>query len=128
MSLAAEMGVLHDDASDCIDLASVPVTIIRHLRSARVKGRSPDPVTKKILAETSIQPMTGKDLERLPEGMKTTGTKKIYSTVELMTVKTSECRVPDRVLYKSETYQIEESDDWQDLGGYFKYVATRVER
>lgn len=107
---------------------AVPVTVTRYLKGARVKGRSEAPIPTTFTANLSVQPLNQKELQRLPEGDRAQGRVKAYGVDELKTIGTSECRVADEFEYKGIHYQIDRVDDWEDLGGYYRYEAMRIER
>ena len=108
---------------------SEPIVVTRHLPSVVVKGRVQGrPVEKTFTVDASVQPMTQKELQRLPEGQRARGAVTVFSVTELKTVETSETRIPDRFALNGVNYQILSVDDWFSTAGFFKYVATRVER
>lgn len=128
MNLICDLGIVNADMTDCIDLCSVSATVIRYTKSPIIKGRTQPPNKNIFKITASIQPMTSKDLKTLPEGMKNEGTIKIYTNVKLNTVETSDCKIPDEIFYNNIRYQISKSDDWYDLGKYYKYIASRIDR
>lgn len=75
----------------------------------------------------SFQPVSQKDLQLLPEGMRNQGTVKIYTETELLTVDTSECGSPDRLCHEGVNYQVQSVDSWKDVGNYFRVIAVRVD-
>ncbi len=112
-----------------IDACSEPVKLIRFQPSVVESGRVAKPaVSSETEIFASIQPMTGKDLMLLPEGMRNSGTFKIYSDCELMSVDVPGCDTPDQILSEGVTYQVRMVDNWNSAGGYFKSVLTRMDR
>jgi hypothetical protein len=107
----------------------VTVTVTRYAAPVVTKGRRQDLVvdsTFEIVA--SIQPLSGKDLQQLPEGMRTERTKKIYTQTELFTAEVSASTVPDRLSYDGVDYLVSRSFDWEDTGDYYKLIITAVDR
>lgn len=125
--LAQEFGVLGGVGDAVLDCA-VPVTVIRSLPSASIKGRVQAPVEKRFAADLSVQPLSSRELQLLPEGMRTQERVKAYGVVELKTAKTSECKIPDRFVYKGAEWQIDKVGDWSDVGCYYRYEAVRLSR
>lgn len=117
-----------NDLGEVVLECATPHVVTRALASVRVKGRSGKPKTATFITDLSVQPMKQAELERLPEGLKNRGAVKVYGVVELKTVDTSECKVPDRFEHRGLNYQIDMAEDWMELGGYWKFFATRVER
>lgn len=117
-----------NDLSDAVLDCATPHTVTRALASVRVKGRSSEPQTTTFITDLSVQPMKQAELMRLPEGLRNRGAVKVYGVVELKTVDTSECKLPDRFEHRGLNYEINMVEDWSELGGYWKFFATRVER
>lgn len=114
---------------DCIADAGVDIEVTRFLSSPVVKGRVVEaPLQKRFCIKASVQPLNAKELQLLPEGMRNSGAKAVYSTCELFTVQTSEFKTPDRLHYRGVEYQVHSVEDWFDLGGYYRCVAVRVDR
>ena len=114
---------------DCIADAGVDVEIIRFQSSPVVKGRVVQaPIEERFCTRASVQPMNAKELQLLPEGLRNAGATVVYTTCELLTVETSACKTPDRMVYRGVTYQIHSVEDWFDLGGYYRCVAVRMDR
>ena len=69
----------------------------------------------------NIQPVSGKTLERLPEGRRTRHMKTLYTRSELQTSTTI-------IVYKGSRYEIESEDDWDDTSAalpHYKYTMSR---
>jgi len=118
-----------EDLSDCVVECGALVEIVRHhpapMERGRVQGR---PVEERIEAFASVQELTRRDLEQLPEGMRNSGTVKIFIDTEVVTVETSSCRVPDRIEFDGRAFQAQSVGDWAGAAGYYVVMATRVGR
>lgn len=66
----------------------------------------------------NIQPTGGKDLMRLPEGLREMEVVTIYSVDSLENA--------DRVVTGGVTYQIEGSANWNPNGNYYKAIARKL--
>ncbi len=126
--MAQEMGVLAGDLSEAVLDCATPVVVIRAYPSSVVKGRASDPIEREFITDLAVQPLSNKELKMLPEGMRNDNRVKAFGCVELKTVVTSKCRVPDKFEYKGNTYQIDKVADWSDAGGYYRFEAVRVNR
>lgn len=73
-----------------------------------------------------VQPASGRDLQRLPEGQRTRETISIWCLVELRTATVPAGSGADRVRYGSGVYEVERVEWWQE-GGFWKALAQRVE-
>lgn len=119
-SFVAELG-------DCVLLFGEEVEIIRALPSPIEKGRRTGrPEEERFTSTLSVQPVTQSEVEKLPEGLRLSGTVRVFSTCELKTVQTSECRVADRFEFEGVTYQIEVVEDWNKSAAYYSCYATRI--
>ena len=105
------------------------VLVTRFLESEVVDGyvQDPKPATP-FPIDASFQPISQKDLQLLPEGMRNEGTVKIYTETELFTSDSSECGIPDRLCHEDIVYQVQSVDSWKDIGNFFKVVAVRVDQ
>ena len=116
-----------NDLSDCVLACAVPVEIKRYHPPPVVKGRAKG----KAIAENfrvllTVQPLSQKELMRLPEGERSQGRVKVWAAQRLVTAEASECQMADRFEYRCVEYQIDKENDWKDLGGYYKYEAVRL--
>ncbi len=125
LQAAPLLGDLGEAIADC----SVTIVVQRFRRTPVVQGRKQiGSAFDTFECQASIQPMSNRELQQLPEGQRNSGRIKGYTTEELKTVQTSDCKQPDRLEYRGVTYEIDKVDDWMDLGGYFKIEAERVTR
>ena len=115
------------DLSDCIASVSERrmVDIERARPSEIIKGIAQSPSTTSFSTIMSFQPMSQKDLQLLPEGMRNSGAIKGYTATELFTVQTSTCKVPDKIVFENVSYQVQTVDNWS-IANYFKIIAVRL--
>jgi len=85
-----------------------------------VEGAEP-PVTMFV---ATIQPLSGKQLEALPEGQSAEDTRVVYTTYELKT--RGPAQAPDVVLYKGDRWRVYQVSEWEGLSGGPHYVAFMV--
>lgn len=129
--LAQAMGIPSGNLAEAVLDCAAPVTLLRAEKSGAgraARGRVNPPVVTSSPISLSVQPMKQSELKLLPEGMRNSGTVKCYGLDELKTVDTSACKAPDLFVSKGITYQVMTVDDWEELGGYFKTIAIRVNR
>jgi hypothetical protein len=119
-SFVAELG-------DCVLLFGETVEIVRALPSPIEHGRRTGrPEEMRFNSMLSVQPVTQSEAQKLPEGLRVSGTVRVFSTCELQTVETSECRVADRFTVEGVTYQVEVVEDWNKTAAYYSCYATRI--
>jgi hypothetical protein len=73
-----------------------------------------------------IQPASGRDLLRLPEGLRSGEVIAIWTETELRLENEAEQLRPDEVGYKGQSYQVESIENWSDAGNYYKALARRI--
>lgn len=65
-----------------------------------------------------VQPVTGKALDRLPEGLRQSEVVTVWSPTEL--------RNRDRFSYQSDTWEVQQLENWNTLGAYYRAFAVKV--
>lgn len=70
--------------------------------------------------QASATQASGRDLQRLPEGRRTTGGIRLITTTEL--------RVGDRVTWQGSDYEVGAVANWSAVGGFWDAIASQVER
>ena len=90
-------------------------------RGRHTKGSTSD--TTGVVA--SVQPITGKELERLPEGIRSKRPAKLYSETELKMVDVGAGTPADQIIWDSETWEVSrlEPHTW---GTYYKAIIVKV--
>lgn len=103
-------------------------TVTRGSAGTYIAGRlTPGALTTTPLAAVNIQPASGRDLLRLPEGVRTRETIAIWTSAELRTADEATGTPADVVGYGGASYQVELVEDWVGLGGFRKAIAAKVE-
>ena len=74
----------------------------------------------------SIQPLMGKEVEKLPEGERTRRYVKGYTTTRLYTTKESESQKADRVAYDGTNFEVQAAERWID-GNLHHYKTMMAE-
>lgn len=109
-------------------IAPVNFTRVRYGTQTNVGG-VPSWTSTSATLRGSVQPLTGHDLEQLPEGDRSRGVLVVYSYGELRTA------IPggapsDRVTYRGVTYLVYQVQDWPGVGSiqrYWRAVLVRVQ-
>jgi len=83
------------------------------------------PVTFLIMA--SQQPLTGRELEALPEGRRNSDSYSLFTDYPLVTAEVSKVNNPDIVMINNEEFEVIKVESWQnDVINHYK--ATVVKR
>lgn len=83
--------------------------------------------TNKFKAKGSIQPVTGSDLNKLPEAFKDTESLKIYTQTELKTVDDTSNREADIIIIDGKRYQVSVVENWRQLSTKHYKVFVMLE-
>ena len=82
--------------------------------------------SSQITIAASIQPVSGRDLQRLPEALRTTQLICIWTSTPLQTALAPAGNPPDVVSYKGLSFECQTVLDWSDSGDFFKVIAQKV--
>ena len=100
-------------------------TIARTGPGAYVRGVWTQGAPAAVTIQASVQPVTGRELEALPEGLRTKGVVKVYSDDELVPLGPNQ--KPDVLMWRGHAYEISMKADYQSgVINHFKYYATKV--
>lgn len=86
-----------------------------------IATRGAEPGIVQVLA--CVVPITGKDLQRLPEGERTTERRAVFTDYPLRT--SGPARWGDVVVIGGEDWQVESLEDWTALGGFVRAVVVK---
>lgn len=92
-------------------------SVTRRTVGAVVRGVSQPTVDASLMITASIQPATGQDLLRLPEGRRTNLTRVIFTTTELLTGDQGEPNEADLVIIDGLSWEVQHVERWQDADG-----------
>jgi hypothetical protein len=88
-------------------------------------GRFVPGVPLNFTIRASIQPLTGRDLLRLPQGLRTEWYIKIITDTPLRTAIAPNGNVADVVTYGGNTFEVEKVFDWSESGGFTVAYAKK---
>lgn len=70
-----------------------------------------------------VYPLTGRELQRLPEGLRTKELRQVF-TVDPLLVSAPEQR-PDVVSIQGATWQVETVEDWEPAGNFYRNIVSK---
>ena len=112
------------DVSGCIEKVSAgEVRRVRHQPGTYVKGRWQEGAETEIAIKASVQPVTGKELQMLPQTFMSRATIKVYSVDELFQGSREAGQSPDSIIWRDKRYEVNVVEDWSEQGGYYKAFA-----
>ena len=111
-----------------LNLANTTIVITHRTESPRVLGRTQPPTTTTVSAKASVQPTSGRDLQRLPEGKGTQDLISVWTLEPLQLGDVGAGILPDLVLYSGSTYEVEHVEPWTNHLGvtYYFAIARKV--
>lgn len=112
-------------ASVIASLGTGTYTVTRTAAATWASGRATAGATSPITIDAVILPVTGKKLERLPEGMRNNDVIAIWTSTLLRTSEGADSAFPDLVTYGGKSYQVEVVEAWAESGSYYKYLAMK---
>jgi hypothetical protein len=98
--------------------------VTRRTPVAHVKGRAQPPTTAAINVDACVQPASGRQLQRLPDGMRDSEAIALWCEVELKTKTTT--TLPDLIAYRGASYEVQLVKPYDELAGFFEVVAIKV--
>lgn len=124
------------DMSDCVDLMSGDSVTRRRYGEQTIdptQGLVIPGATTDLVFSAQVTPATGKDLQRLPEGQRTTRAIRVLTTTSLETAtsdpsSTSSRRRADLVLYQGGQFEVQHVARWDAQGNFYDVIATEVRR
>lgn len=89
-----------------------------------VNGRKTDAAPTVVNVDGCVQPVTGRDLQRLPEGRRGGETIKILTVVELFTEDAS--HAADTLSIDGYTWEVASAERWGTMASYYRSLLTKV--
>ncbi len=98
--------------------------VLRTGQGAYVKGRYTPGTPTELSMLMSIQPLTGRQQELLPENVRTRRSMLVFADEELRTASPDGQTVADVVLYKDRRFEVFNVKDWSDFGGFWEAIIV----
>jgi hypothetical protein len=106
--------------------ASGQYTVTRHAAESYVDGLLVAGSTSTFSITASVQPVTGRELQTLPEAQHGREVRVVFTTAELRTRQAG--NAPDTIEIDGETWAVERQEGWNAFGGYHsRAFITRME-
>jgi len=107
-------------------LASGTYSVTRPGITGIDSGRRVAGVTTSFSITASVQPASGRQMDRLPEGLREREGMTLWTPTELRTAQVSEGIEADLVSIDGSTFEVVAIDRWAALGNYYRATVTRV--
>lgn len=96
-------------------------TVTRRQADGFTRGIANPTIDSTFTINASVQPATGKDLLRLPEGRRTNETRVLFTTTQLYTGDQGQDYEADWVTIDGESWECQHVEDWVQAGGGVAY-------
>lgn len=111
-----------------LHLASGTYTVTRQTGGSYVNGIWTPGGSSTFSIVASIQPTSGEDLVRLPEGVRTRELVTVFTPTELQVKNAPAGTEADRIAYKGASYEVQTVEKWDEQGGFYRAVAAKIEQ
>jgi hypothetical protein len=116
-----------DDLSDVIALlSSGTYAVTRRGPAAFTAGRAVQAAPTTLTITASVQPIRGRELDRLEELYRTRELQALWTATELRTA--GAAGEADTVEIGGASWQVQSVESWAELGGYWKVLVARMAR
>ncbi len=109
------MGILGQEA----------ITLHRRAVGTRSEGRYTPGAAVDSIIYASVQPLSGRELERLPEGERQKHSVKVYTETELRTSDQAADTLADLLVINSGTFKVLRVDRWSAVIPHYEAYAVR---
>lgn len=120
------MSVTLDAGSLIASFATGTYAVTRRAKATFVQGIATPGATTPIEIAASVQPASGRDLLRLPEGRRATETRVVYTTTQLLVGSQGGTNEADLITIDGASWEVQLVESWPGAVGYFKAIAQRA--
>lgn len=114
------------DMSATVLKYATAIAVKRRASSTTVKGKAVPGALSNLTVMAVCAPVQGRELERLPEGMRTEEVIQVITVDELRT--SDATGTADLVTWQGRDYEVQLVADYSQLGNFRRYYAAKVER
>lgn len=116
------------DLSGCLDSFNTGTyTVTRYgVASYGSDGRLDAPSSAPLSVPAVVIPLSGRELQRLPEGLRTSELLQVFSSVALKTQGPGQA--PDSIAIDGDAYQVQHVEPWSTLGNYYRAIVAKSGR
>lgn len=110
-----------------------PVTLRRPAPGSYVNGRWVEGATTDSTITASIQPLTGEDMEELPEARRESEGYNMYTSTQVRTVQEAGSNQnADRIVFNGKEYEVHQVRPWQNntnftIVNHYRYFILRID-
>lgn len=117
---------LMDLSGAVLSLSSGTYTVTRYAAASfSSTGRVSAGTSSTFSITASVQPVSGREIDRLPEGLRAREVLALYTDTALQT-RNSTAGAPDVVSIDGSAWEVQTVENWNSLGTFYKALLTRV--
>ena len=115
------------DLAAVVDSLSQPVTLRRYAAPTLTAGRPAYAAPTLSTIAAVVVPLSGRELDRLPEGLRQRARFAAYTTATVATVGQEAGGKADELAFEGEIYVCELEQGYRQVGGFARLVLVKVE-
>lgn len=108
----------------------IQLEVTRYNSISIVNGRHVpgDDGTNTLFIKGTVQPISAKDMETLPENRRDSGNIKIYTSTKMLTSKQGQNGKADRLVFDNDLYEVIQTQPWKNsIIPHYKVIASRID-
>ena len=113
-------------ASVIANLGATIYTVTRLESNGYTDGRRNAPTASTLTILAMVQPLSGRELDRMPEGLQDKEVRAVWTTENLKVTVAGGDHEPDVITIDGAPYQVQTVENWSALGNYRRYLAAKV--
>lgn len=115
-----------DMSSVIANLGATNYTVTRRLSGGYTDGRRNPPTETVLTVLAMVQPLAGRELDRLPEGLQDKELRAVWTQDELKMTTADDEHEPDVITIDGAPYQVQTVENWYQLGNYRRFIVAKV--
>lgn len=101
------------------------LTVTRSVAGSYVSGVYQDGLTSTIAMGACVQPARPKDVQALPEGLRSEQALLVFTAVALNAATAAGAK-GDTFAFEGATYEVRQTEPWNQMAGFYKAIAVKV--
>lgn len=92
------------------------------------RGRANDPIVTPLTITAAVFPVSGDELDRLPEGQDSSSFRTVFTTTPLVIAEAGGTHYTDRITIDGTEWEVQRVEPWQQAGGgaYYRCLVQEV--
>ena len=108
------------------NLGATSYIVTRLASNGYTDGRRNAPTSSTLTVLAMVQPLAGRELDRMPEGLQDKELRAVWTEADLKVTVVGGDNEPDVITIDGVPYQVQTVENWSQLGNYRRYIAAKV--